>query len=214
MLIQSPAARATCAVAVGAFAAALCEGRSAADDASQPIHRSGVVAFAVPHSARGQVAGLTLESRSERHAQLWRAIEQVASSSSPAGKPCSPTLRRLLEWAQSSRHPLRGADERRGPLRRGLGARARTRCKRSGLAGARCRRPGGTACETGVPGRRGALIEPSPRGTARTPAGGAPPPRRDREACGGRGSCRSPRAGRFRGPRRRYGTQWKPAWHP
>jgi hypothetical protein len=50
--------------------------------------------------------GFRLDRLSKGHIRTWRAIEQVVAASGPSEEPCSPTLRRLWEWARTCTHVL------------------------------------------------------------------------------------------------------------
>jgi hypothetical protein len=54
----------------------------------------------------GARTGFLLDRLSKGHIRTWRAIEQVVAASGTSGEPCSPTLRRLWEWALTSTHVL------------------------------------------------------------------------------------------------------------
>ena len=65
------------------------------------------VAGALDPARAGEVGtGFVLERLSKRHVRILRAIELVVSASNPSGEPRSPTLRRLWEWARTSRHVI------------------------------------------------------------------------------------------------------------
>ncbi len=69
-------------------------------------NRVAAVAPAVLPQPPTTETGFLLDRLSKGDLRLWRAIEEVVAASDATGAPKSATLRRLWDWARSSRHAL------------------------------------------------------------------------------------------------------------
>jgi hypothetical protein len=104
MPIWKCAARASCAVVVASVATVVTlRDPTFACGHDLRLNRAPDSVAPVSPAAR---TGLRLDRLSKGDLRTWRALEKVVAGSDAAGRPRSPTLRGLWDWAHATRHVL------------------------------------------------------------------------------------------------------------